>query len=56
MEQIRKQFPVLNHSIYANTAASGLLYEDLLEWRQGHDLDYLIDCSEMKQNANTKHS
>ncbi|MFD2587834.1 aminotransferase class V-fold PLP-dependent enzyme [Croceitalea marina] len=56
MEQIRKQFPILNHSIYANTAASGLLYDDLLEWRQGHDLDYLIGGSEMKQNSNRMHS
>ena len=56
MNQIRKQFPLLNHSIYANTAATGLLYEDLLEWRQNHDLDYLIGGSEMKGQSNKMHS
>lgn len=48
MEHLRKQFPVLNQGIYADTAASGLLYDDLLEWRQGHDLDFLIGGSTMK--------
>ncbi|MCE2614143.1 aminotransferase class V-fold PLP-dependent enzyme [Flavobacteriaceae bacterium D16] len=38
----------MNQGIYADTAASGLLYEDLLEWRQGHDLDFLIGGSTMK--------
>jgi len=56
MKQIRKQFPVLTHSIYANTAATGLLYDDLLEWRQEHDLDYLIGGSEMKMHSNKMHS
>ncbi|GMN10695.1 aminotransferase class V-fold PLP-dependent enzyme [Croceitalea sp. MTPC9] len=56
MEQIRKQFPLLNHSIYANTAATGLLYDDLLEWRQEHDLDYLIGGSNMKGQSNKMHS
>ena len=42
MEKLRKQFPLLSQSIYANTAASGLMYDDLLAWRQEHDLDYLI--------------
>ena len=48
MEHLRKQFPVLRQGIYADTAASGLLYDDLLEWRQGHDLDFLIGGSTMK--------
>ncbi|MCX2719107.1 aminotransferase class V-fold PLP-dependent enzyme [Lentiprolixibacter aurantiacus] len=48
MEHLRKQFPVLSQGIYADTAASGLLYDDLLEWRQGHDLDFLIGGSSMK--------
>lgn len=48
MEHLRKQFPVLRQGIYADTAASGLLYEDLLEWRQEHDLDFLIGGSAMK--------
>ncbi len=42
MQNLRKKFPVLKQCIYANTPATGLLYEDLLEWRQEHDLDYLI--------------
>lgn len=55
MEKLRKQFPVLNQCIYANTAATGLLYDDLLEWRQEHDLDYLIGGSTMKQKSNAMH-
>ncbi len=49
MHNLRKKFPVLQQCIYANTASTGLLYEDLMEWRQEHDLDYLIGGSEMKQ-------
>ncbi len=48
MQNLRNKFPVLKQCIYANTAATGLLYEDLMEWRQEHDLDYLIGGSEMK--------
>lgn len=40
-----KKFPVLRRGIYANTATSGLLSEELLEWRQEHDLDFLIGGS-----------
>ena len=43
-----KKFPVLQRGIYANTATSGLLHEDLLEWRQEHDLDFLIGGSAAK--------
>ncbi|MDT0605591.1 aminotransferase class V-fold PLP-dependent enzyme [Croceitalea rosinachiae] len=56
MKEIRKKFPVLQQHIYANTAATGLLSEDLLEWRQEHDLDYLIGGSMMKMNSNKMHS
>ncbi len=52
MDGIRKKFPVLQQYIYANTAATGLLSEDLLEWRQEHDLDYLIKGSILKSKAN----
>jgi selenocysteine lyase/cysteine desulfurase len=48
MLKYRKSYPVLNHTIYVNTAAFGLLGEELLEWRQNHDLDYLIGGSAMK--------
>ncbi|SNZ00935.1 aminotransferase class V-fold PLP-dependent enzyme [Flagellimonas pacifica] len=51
MQNLRKKFPVLNQCIYANTAATGLLSEDLMEWRQEHDLDYLIGGSAMKQKS-----
>ncbi|MCL6268178.1 aminotransferase class V-fold PLP-dependent enzyme [Flagellimonas myxillae] len=49
MQNLRKKFPVLQQCIYANTAATGLMYEDLMEWRQEHDLDFLIGGSDMKQ-------
>lgn len=48
MEKIRKEFPILSQYIYANTAASGILYDSLLDWRQEHDLDFLIGGSVMK--------
>ena len=51
MQQLRKKFPVLKQYIYANTASAGLLGEDLLEWRQGHDLDFLIGGSDMKNKG-----
>ena len=46
MDRVRDQFPALRHGIYANTPASGLLYDDLLEWRQSHELDQLVSGSE----------
>ena len=48
---LRKKFPVLRQGIYANTATSGLLSEDLLEWRQEHDLDFLIGGSGAKMGS-----
>ncbi|MDC6350028.1 aminotransferase class V-fold PLP-dependent enzyme [Zeaxanthinibacter sp. PT1] len=45
---IRKHFPVLQQYIYANTAAFGLMSEGLQEWRQDHDLDYLVGGGRMK--------
>ena len=50
MDNFRKQFPVLNRYTYLNTAASGLLSEELLEFRQDHDLDFLISGSLLKDN------
>ena len=47
-QHIKKHFPVVKHSIYANTAAIGLLSDELLEWRQEHDLDFLIGGADMK--------
>ncbi|MGB6150708.1 MAG: aminotransferase class V-fold PLP-dependent enzyme [Pricia sp.] len=51
MENTRKHFPVLSQYIYANTASAGLLNDDLMEWRQEHDLDYLIGGSRMKTKS-----
>jgi len=48
MQKIIKEFPILDQYIYANTAAYGLLYDSLLDWRQEHDLDYLIGGSNFK--------
>jgi selenocysteine lyase/cysteine desulfurase len=51
MEKIRKEFPVLRKGIYANTAVYGLLYDSLLDWRQEHDLDFLLDGSDMREQS-----
>ncbi len=48
MQKIRAQFPATSHAIYCNTAAYGLLSETLMEWRQEHDLDFLVDGSLFK--------
>ncbi|MEL4307917.1 aminotransferase class V-fold PLP-dependent enzyme [Joostella sp. CR20] len=47
-----KDFPVLSQYTYANTAASGLLSESLMEWRQGHDIDFLIGGSKFRESVN----
>ncbi|HUH46443.1 MAG TPA: aminotransferase class V-fold PLP-dependent enzyme [Arenibacter sp.] len=52
MQKIRKQFPVLSQYIYADTATSGLSYDGLLDWRQEHDLDYLIGGSRTSTKFN----
>ena len=51
METFRKEFPVLRKGIYANTAVYGLLYESLLDWRQEHDLDFLLYGSDMRSKT-----
>ena len=51
MKNFADQFPVLNQYIYANTAACGLLGDGLMEWRQEHDLDYLIGGSVMQMKS-----
>ncbi|MBU2995147.1 aminotransferase class V-fold PLP-dependent enzyme [Cellulophaga baltica] len=48
MLKIIKEFPILNQYIYANTAAYGIMYDSLLDWRQEHDLDYLLGGSNFK--------
>lgn len=51
MQKIIKEFPILDQYIYANTAAYGILYDGLLDWRQEHDLDYLIGGSNFKMKS-----
>ena len=51
MKNFTDQFPVLGQYIYANTAACGLLSDGLMEWRQEHDLDYLIGGSVMQMKS-----
>ncbi len=51
MQKFINEFPMLKQYTYANTAATGLLSERLLEWRQEHDLDYLIGGSTMKAKS-----
>lgn len=48
MDKVRKEFPVLRKSIYANTAVFGPLYDSLIDWRQEHDLDFLLHGSDMR--------
>ncbi|MGB3774084.1 MAG: aminotransferase, partial [Leeuwenhoekiella sp.] len=48
MRNLKKEFPVTSQYIHLNTAASGLLSETLLDFRQSHDLDYLILGSLLK--------
>jgi len=51
MQDIINEFPVLNDYVYANTAASGLMYKQLVEWRHQHDLEFLKSGSLMKMSA-----
>lgn len=44
----RNEYPALRQYTYLNTPAFGLLSEGLMEWRQEHDLDYLVGGSSMK--------
>lgn len=49
--RFRARFPVLDQYTYLNTAAWGLLHDGLFEWRQEHDLDFLIGGSLMKMKS-----
>ena len=49
MKNLRKPFPVLQQNLYFNTAASGLLSEKVFDFRQEHDLDFLISASILKE-------
>ncbi len=49
MKNFKKQFPLLEQYTYLDTAASGLLPESVLEFRQDHDLDFLIGASMFRE-------
>ncbi|QED37957.1 aminotransferase class V-fold PLP-dependent enzyme [Antarcticibacterium arcticum] len=49
MKNLRKPFPVLQQNLYFNTAASGLLPEKVFDFRQEHDLDFLVMASILKE-------
>ena len=49
MKNFTKQFPLLEQYTYLNTAASGLLPEEVLEFRQDHDLDLLVSGSILRE-------
>ncbi len=51
MENIRKEFPLLDTCVYLNTASSGLLSQSLVYWRQAHDRAFFQKGSEMKTRA-----
>ncbi|KAA1245016.1 aminotransferase class V-fold PLP-dependent enzyme [Aquimarina sp. RZ0] len=53
MNKLRKEFPVLSQNTYLNTASSGLLYDSLLEYRQVHDLDFLIGGSTFRNKQSS---
>ena len=50
MKNLKKEFPVTANYIHLNTAGSGLLSETLLDFRQNHDLDYLVMGSLVKDH------
>lgn len=51
IEKVRKEFPVLRRSVYTNTPVYGALYDGLIDWRQEHDLDFLLKGSEMRSKS-----
>ncbi|MHA6279566.1 aminotransferase class V-fold PLP-dependent enzyme [Salinimicrobium sp. CAU 1759] len=51
MKNFKKQFPLLEQYTYLDTAASGLLPESVLEFRQDHDLDFLIGASMFREKG-----
>lgn len=53
MKNYTKLFPILSQYTYLNTPASGLLSVPVMEWRQEHDLDFLVQGSILKTNQAT---
>ncbi|WP_456865388.1 aminotransferase class V-fold PLP-dependent enzyme [Galbibacter sp. BG1] len=54
IDNFSKDFPLISQYTYANTAASGLMYESLMEWRQGHDIDFLIGGSKFRESLDVQ--
>ncbi|PHR98039.1 MAG: aminotransferase [Leeuwenhoekiella sp.] len=48
MKNLKKEFPLTSSYVHLNTAGSGLLSETVLDFRQNHDLDYLVLGSILK--------
>lgn len=46
-----KGFPALAQTTYLNTAAWGLMHEEVMTWRQEYDLDFLVGGSAFKLEA-----
>lgn len=53
MKNFAKLFPILSQYTYLNTPSSGLLSVPVMEWRQEHDLDFLVQGSLLKENQGT---
>ncbi|MFI8377392.1 aminotransferase class V-fold PLP-dependent enzyme [Leeuwenhoekiella sp. NPDC079379] len=53
MKNLKKEFPVTANYTHLNTAGSGLLSETLLDFRQNHDLDYLVMGSLLKNDQDS---
>lgn len=51
MENIRREFPLLDTCVYLNTASSGLLSKSLVDWRYKHDQAFFEKGSGMKVKA-----
>ncbi|WP_282162606.1 aminotransferase class V-fold PLP-dependent enzyme [Ulvibacterium marinum] len=51
MENIRREFPLLDTCVYLNTASSGLLSKSLVDWRHKHDQAFFEKGSGMKVKA-----
>lgn len=50
MKNLKKEFPHTLNYVHLNTAGSGLLSETVLDFRQNHDLDYLVLGSILKED------
>ena len=48
MKNLKKEFPITSSYVHLNTAGTGLMSETVLDFRQNHDLDYLVLGSILK--------